>query len=235
MIHPRLIRSNSCQEHYPRIFISTKSVQHHHVLKIVHHAIQSIYPDCQYAILSHNIKHLKLSEPDLLVLASRKSSHRCPRSGLDASDRAQQRWPAAFATVSTPATENSIFGQPPSPQSRRRWPRSVAASLAAVSTPAAEIRRSGPPPSPRSRRRRPRSAAVARDGPASLAMVSTPAAEIRVRRGGPPPSPRSRRRRPRYAAVARRPCHGFDACDRDTPRWPASLAAVARCPSSLPI
>ena len=29
--------------------------------------------DCQYAILSHNIKHLKLSEPDLLVLASRKS------------------------------------------------------------------------------------------------------------------------------------------------------------------
>ena len=44
MIHPRLIRSNSCQEHYPRIFISTKSVQHHHVLKIVHHAIQSVHP-----------------------------------------------------------------------------------------------------------------------------------------------------------------------------------------------
>ena len=44
MIHPRLIRSNSCQEHHPRIFISKKSLQYHHVLKIVHHAIQSIHP-----------------------------------------------------------------------------------------------------------------------------------------------------------------------------------------------
>ena len=186
-----------------------------------------LFSDCHYAILSHNIKHLKLSEPDLLVLTSRKSSHRCLRSGLDARDRAPQPavarhgldacdrgphvwpaslatvstpaakicrglprrgldagardspwWPAAFATVSTPAAEDRIFGQPPSPPSRRRWPRSVAASLAAVSTPAAER---------------------SRMWPASLATVSTPAAEIR--RGGPPPSPRrrSRRRRPRSA------------------------------------
>ena len=210
--------------------------------------------DCQYAILSHIIKRLKLSEPDLLVLASRKSSYRCPRSGLDASDRAPHRWPAAFATVSTPATEDRIFGQPPSQRSRRRRPRSAAASLAAVSTQAPEIRRGGQPPSPPSRRRQPRTASLAslprhrldaggqdlsrppsprsrrrrprsRMWPASLATVSTPAAEIR--RGGPPPSPRSRRRRPRSAAVARLPRHGFDAGDRDTPRWPASLAAPA--------
>ena len=151
-----------------------------------------LFSDCQYAILSHNIKHLKLSEPDLLVLASRKSSHRCPRSGLDASDRAQQRWPAAFATVSTPATEDRIFGQPPSQRSRRRRPRSAAASLAAVSTPAAEICRGGQlpaPGSPPSRRRQPRTASLA----------SLPS--HRLDAGGQdlslPPSQRSQRRRPR--------------------------------------
>ena len=133
-----------------------------------------------------------------------RSARGLPRRGLDAGARDPPWWPAAFATVSTPAAEDRIFGQPPSPPSRRRWPRSVAASLAAVSTPAAER---------------------SRMWPASLATVSTPAAEIR--RGGPPPSPRSRRRRPRSAAVARLPRHGFDAGGRDTPRWPASLAAPA--------
>ena len=196
-----------------------------------------LFSDCQYAIHSHNIKHLKLSEPDLLVLASRKSSYRCPRSGLDASDRAPHRWPAAFATVSTPATEDRIFGQPPSQRSRRRRPRSAAASLAAVSTQAPEICRGGQPPSPPSRRRQPRTASLASlprhrldAGGQDLSRPPSPRSRRRRPRDrgcGPPPSPRSRRRRPRYAAVARLPRRGLDADGRDPPRWPASLAMVS--------
>jgi hypothetical protein len=124
------------------------------------------------------------------------------RHGLDVGGRGPPRWPAslaavstrqprsaAFATGSTPAAEDRLFGRDAGRGGRDQpqWP----ASLAAVSTPAAEDRRGAPPPSPRSRRQRPWTTAVARlprrglDAssrdpqrcPAAFATVSAPAAE----------------------------------------------------------
>ena len=133
--------------------------------------------DCQYAILSHIIKRLKLSEPDDLISLFWRPGN---------------LHTAALAAVSTPATELRIGGPPPSPRSRRLRPRT--ASLASL--PRNGLDAGGQdtprPPSPRSRRRRPRSAVVASRlrhrldagsrgphlWPASLATVSTPVAKI---------------------------------------------------------
>jgi hypothetical protein len=146
------------------------------------------------------------------------------RRGLDACGRDPPQWPAAFATVSTQAAEDRLFG--PSPRSRRRRPRCAAVAC----LPRRGLDAGG--------RRRPICAAarLPRRGldaggqdpprcPAAFAVVSTPATEDSI--FGRPTSPRSRRRRPRCAIA---------------PRWPASLAAVLApaaedslfCPPSLP-
>ena len=129
-----------------------------------------------------------------------------PCCGLDAGGQDQPLCPAAFATVSTVAAEDRSDGQPPSPLSRRRQPRSAVVAY------------------------RLRHGLYAGDQdppqwPAAFATVSTQAAEVRL--FGRPPLLRSQRRRPSSAAVARLPRRGLDAGGRDQPQRPASLAAVS--------
>ena len=154
------------------------------------------------------------------------------RHGLDAGGQDPPRCPTAFSTVSTPAAEICRGAPPPSPRSRRRWPRSAAAAPPSPRQRSAAVPRrllhgldAGGQLSPQcpaslaalSTRRRPRSAAVPR-------TPSTMSAEIR--RGAPPPLPCSRRRRPRFDPLDRLTRRVLDACYRDPP-WSCNYIILA--------
>jgi hypothetical protein len=111
------------------------------------------------------------------------------------------------ATGSTLAAEDRLFGRPPSPQSRRRRPKTDSLAGLLPRRGSLDAGDRDPPLWPTAFTTA--STPAPPLWPASLAPVSTPATEIR--RCGPPHSLWSQRRRQRFAAGARLPRCGLDA------------------------